>query len=24
VWKIERKKFKTTYAMKEMAKCRIV
>jgi len=24
VWKIERKKFKTTYAMKEMSKCRIV
>ena len=24
VWKVERKKFKTTYAMKEMSKCRIV
>jgi serine/threonine kinase 32 len=24
VWKVERKKFKTTYAMKEMAKSRIV
>ena len=24
VWKLERKKFKTTYALKEMSKCRIV
>jgi len=24
VWRIERKKFKTEYAMKEMSKCRIV
>ena len=24
VWKIERKKFRTVYAMKEMSKCRIV
>jgi serine/threonine protein kinase len=24
VWKVERKKFNTTYAMKEMSKCRIV
>ena len=24
VWKVERKKFKTVYAMKEMSKCRIV
>ena len=24
MWKVERKKFKTTYAMKEMAKSRIV
>ena len=24
MWRIERKKFKTEYAMKEMSKCRIV
>ena len=24
VWKVERKKFNTTYAIKEMSKCKIV